>query len=48
MKDLKDNMQRLEQERNFYKEALGAGIRPKKGSQEAKDKMARLRAMKRK
>ena len=28
--------------------ALGFGIRPKKGSQEAKDKMTRLRAMKRK
>jgi hypothetical protein len=48
MKDLKDNMQRLEQERNFYKEALGAGIRPKKGSPEMAEKMARLRAMKRK
>jgi len=47
MKNLKEGMQRLEQERNFYKEALGAGIKPRKGSQEMKDKMARIRAMKR-
>lgn len=49
MNNVKEEMRRLEYERNFYKEALGAGVgRPVKGSKEAKEKMARLRAMKKK
>lgn len=36
-REMKGQFDDLKRERDFYKEALGAGIRPKKGSKEAKE-----------
>lgn len=49
VENVKRNMETLQRERDFYREALGAGIKkPQKGSQEMKDRMAKIRAMKKK
>lgn len=47
-KQSKQEMRDLVKRTGNLVDALGFGIRPKKGSQEAKEKMARLRAMKKK
>lgn len=49
VENVKRNMETLQRERDFYKEALGEGIsKPQKGSQVMKDRMAKIRAMKKK
>lgn len=47
-KEMKSQFDDLKRERDFYKEALGAGVRGcgfKKGSKEAKEHMVKIRAM---